>query len=79
MIWDVPLSTLEPLKILCIFKKLVYFHSMTVSFLNSCAEKKLLLSKLRKASTGGMFGDTSRTSPNKIDVSTSTEDLGMQF
>ncbi|XP_019166350.1 PREDICTED: uncharacterized protein LOC109162112 [Ipomoea nil] len=38
-------------------------------------EKKLLLSKLRKASTGGMFGDTSRTSPNKIDVSTSTEDL----
>ncbi|CAH9131557.1 unnamed protein product [Cuscuta epithymum] len=38
-------------------------------------EKKLLLSKLRKASASGKFGDTTRSSPNKIDVSTSTQDL----
>ncbi|RAL48378.1 hypothetical protein DM860_005802 [Cuscuta australis] len=38
-------------------------------------EKKLLLSKLRKASGSGKLGETTRHSPNKVDVSTSTQDL----
>ena len=39
-------------------------------------EKKLLQSKLRKASAGGKSVDTTKSSVNKKDVCTSTEDLG---
>lgn len=41
------------------------------------AEKKLLQSKLRKASGSEKVNDTRKTDSNKKDASTLTEDLGV--
>ena len=41
------------------------------------AEKKLLQKKVRNASANGKSIDVSKSPPNRKDVSTSTEDLGM--
>lgn len=56
------------------FKHLSYFHCHSFG-----TEKKVLLSKLRKASSSGKAIDVPKNTTNNKDVSTSTEDLGKDY